>query len=63
MYLLLQIMITKSYKLYFTIIYTKMINDIKQFYKKFHNDDTKKGSLMIILKVEKGSLKMVLKMF
>ena len=31
MYLLLQIMITKSYKLYFTIIYTKMINDIKQF--------------------------------
>ena len=43
----------KSYKLSTTIIYTKMINnnDIKQLLKKFHNDDTKKGSLMMILKV------------
>ena len=45
--------ITKSYKLNTTIIYTKMTNnnDIKQLFKKFHNDDTKKGSLMMILKV------------
>ena len=36
MYLLLQITITKSYKLNTTIIYTKMTNydDIKQFFKK-----------------------------
>ena len=26
-------------------------DDIKQFFKKLHNDDTKKGSLMMILKV------------
>ena len=28
-------------------------DDIKQFKKKFHNDDTKKGSLMMILKRSK----------
>ena len=53
MYLLLQITITKCYELNTTIIYTKTTNndDIKQFFKKFHIDNTKKGSLMIILKV------------
>ena len=25
-------------------------DDIKQFFKKFHNNDTKKGSLVMILK-------------
>ena len=38
-------------------------DDIKQFFIKFHNDDTKKGSLMMILKDEKGSLMMVSKEF
>ena len=64
MYLLLQITIRKSYKLNTTIIYTKMTNnhDIRQFFKKFHNDDTEKGSLMMILKIQNGSLMMILKM-
>ena len=60
MYLLLQFTITKIYKLK-----TIMTNndDIKQFFIKFHNYDTKKGSLMMILKDEKGSLIMVSKEF
>ena len=51
-YKLLQITITKSHKLNTTIIYTKVTNndDIKQFFKKFDNDDTKKDFLMMILK-------------
>ena len=51
-YKLLQITITKSHKLNTTIIYTKVTNNdhIKQFFKKFDNDDTKKGFLMMILK-------------
>ena len=51
-YLLLQITVTKSYKLNTTIIYTKMTNndDIKHFLRKFHNYDMKKGFLMMILK-------------
>ena len=50
--MLLQIAKSKSYKLNTTIIYTKMTNndDMRQFKKRFHNDDTKKGSLMMILK-------------
>ena len=52
MYLLLQIAITKSYKLNTTITYTKMTNndDIKQFFRRFCNDDTKKGLLMMVPK-------------
>ena len=52
-YLLLQIIITKPYKLNTSTIYTKIINndDIKQFFKMFDNYDTKKGSLIIVLKV------------
>ena len=44
MYLLLQINITRSYKLNTTIIYTKITNndDIKQFLKRYHNHGTKK---------------------
>ena len=38
-------------------------DDIKQCFKKFHNDDTKKGSLITIPKVSKGSLMMILKKF
>ena len=39
-------------------------DDIKQFLKKFPNDDTKKGSLMMILqKIQKGCLIMVPKQF
>ena len=65
----------KSYKLDTTIIHTKMTNNdyIKHFFKKFHNDDTKKvwkGSLIMapnafhnkgIKIVLKGSTMMVLK--
>ena len=52
MYLLLQITITKSYKLNTTMIYAKMTNndDIKQFFRRFCNDDTKKGFLMMVPK-------------
>ena len=52
-YLLLQITVTKSYKLNTTIIYTKTTNndDIKHFFKKFHNDNMKKGFLMMVQKV------------
>ena len=53
MYLLLQITITKSYILNTTITYTKMTHNdnIKQFFKNFHDDNTKKGSLMMIIKI------------
>ena len=60
MYLLLQFTITKIYKLKAIMANN---DDIKQFLIKFHNDDTKKGSLMMILKDEKGSLIMVSKEF
>ena len=52
-YHILQITITKSHKLNTTIMYTKMTNndDIRSFFKMFHNDDTKKNCLMVILKV------------
>ena len=51
-YKLLQITIRKSHKINTTIIYTKVTNndDIKQFFKKFDNDGTKKGFLMMKLK-------------
>ena len=58
MYLLHQFTITKIYKLKAIMANN---DDIKQFLIKFHNDDTKKGSLMMILKDEKGSLIMVSK--
>ena len=60
MYLLHQFTITKIYKLKAIMANN---DDIKQFLIKFHNDDTKKGSLMMILKDEKGSLIMVSKEF
>ena len=55
MYLLLQITKTKCYKLNITRICTKITNNngIKQFFKKFHNDDIKKFSLMKVKKVKK----------
>ena len=60
MYLLHQFTITKIYKLKAIMANN---DDIKQFLIKFHNDDTKKVSLMMILKDEKGSLIMVSKEF
>ena len=60
MYLLHQFTITKIYKLKAIMANN---DDIKQFLIKFHNDDAKKGSLMMILKDEKGSLIMVSKEF
>ena len=55
MYLLLQITKTKCYILNITRICAKITNndDIKQFFKKFHNDDIKKFSLMKVKKVKK----------
>ena len=43
MHLLLQINITRNYKLNTSIIYTKVTNsdDISTLFKKFHNDDIK----------------------
>ena len=61
-YLLITTNYYKSYKLNATIICTKITNNdvIKQFFKTFHNDDPKKGSLIMILKL---SLMMILKKF